>query len=65
MSIEYIVNFEVYNDGVLCRWGNLSVTVHGEKILNASELSDALRKQAAVEADCEPRNIRIVGIFRL
>lgn len=64
MKSEYIVNCDIYNDiGQVHKWVNSHITVTGEP--SASEVAQSVREMASKDANCLPRNVRIVGLFKL
>ena len=64
MKAHFIANYEVYNDaGRPTVWGNSSFTIEGD--FAATDVANHIMEGAAKEIGCDPKKVRIIGVFRL
>lgn len=56
------VNYEIYEGGQPVKWGNSSAQFRPEQ---APDLMEAVRDSASKLCGCDPKSVRIVGMWRI
>jgi hypothetical protein len=66
MNHEYIINYEVWQNGILTKNGNQTIglwTASGPP--SAQKFLDIARRDIMQRADCTEEAVRVVGVFKL
>jgi hypothetical protein len=65
MKHQYVIDYEVWEDGNVIKWAAQAVTVDGYEAPNAFEFIEESRESAAEHCGCLKEQIRIRGVWKL